>query len=937
MAKELSDWQRKWLDTAIGKKGRFTTKAAVKKQMQDYVRREDKILEAMKGLAEDHPEYGNLKQQLDDAKNFAKDGDLKSAYKSLDATKLLVKAAIAGRADVVRTNILEGEIRRYAYDMGVAKTAKDNAVAPFIDLEPQVEGIEAVSEACETFDEAMDWLRDFIPIETQIRGALAEAKDKLATVVDDMMAFNLADRAKSILRDIKVLQLSGNAKAAAPLETRILDLVARRKADSKLESPRTLPSWGEKQIKAFDLLLKQKKSLGKWQVRDGDSVTDDDQTAEAREGLTANNEARLELVRREEKRLAKARTAIEAEFAHDQHVLSDTDLPDQAIPPQPASFNADALNGLSGGQLLGDQVTAEQKQAVTTAVTQKITEFLTDLQSEPDEIFDLSIKSRAQLMEMIAQETLGQTDPTNWTDSQKEMLEEATTSAETAMCANLPNQIADDGSTVSIGGVVYSNPIVLKAGGNGVTKLYKDAEGNPIVVKTPITNTEGKRDDAVWEMQVHYRATKEDDEDSALVGFHGALRSPDGQLHMVLEAVDGGDLKDRGDAISIAAATGMIPEEARQAIAVNELLAAARAMKELEMKGLVHRDLKGLNVMMTKQGKVKIIDFGESEFIDEETGSIPGDQTRQTTPGFASPETFDMRDHDTKSDSYSLGAMFRNMAQGLDAGHDTQNARMDGGTLGRVIAGLTDPDPTKRPSMDAILQSALATSYEKDFNEDNVKDLQQASLEFSVQMASVRGDLDVDDLETKVTSNISGELKPTMKALDVQNLISALEAKSTDKWQEKTRNPQENAKKLESLENYRKDIDVLKHGILAPMVKAETEKSEARFKEDLEDATRTFEMDLGKGPQTLTLKQASRLRDQIDTKIAESRERAMLILNDREESQELQVKVDRVNTELTRLDKIARDLDDAIFNAVRKEAQFFLARAKMEKAAAAFR
>ena len=441
MAKELSDWQRKWLDTAIGKKGRFTTKAAVKKQMQDYVRREDKILEAMKGLAEDHPEYGNLKQQLDDAKNFAKDGDLKSAYKSLDATKLLVKAAIAGRADVVRTNILEGEIRRYAYDMGVAKTAKDNAVAPFIDLEPQVEGIEAVSEACETFDEAMDWLRDFIPIETQIRGALAEAKDKLATVVDDMMAFNLADRAKSILRDIKVLQLSGNAKAAAPLETRILDLVARRKADSKLESPRTLPSWGEKQIKAFDLLLKQKKSLGKWQVRDGDSVTDDDQTAEAREGLTANNEARLELVRREEKRLAKARTAIEAEFAHDQHVLSDTDLPDQAIPPQPASFNADALNGLSGGQLLGDQVTAEQKQAVTTAVTQKITEFLTDLQSEPDEIFDLSIKSRAQLMEMIAQETLGQTDPTNWTDSQKEMLEEATTSAETAMCANLPNQI----------------------------------------------------------------------------------------------------------------------------------------------------------------------------------------------------------------------------------------------------------------------------------------------------------------------------------------------------------------------------------------------------------------------------------------------------------------------------------------------------------------
>ncbi len=77
------------------------------------------------------------------------------------------------------------------------------------------------------------------------------------------------------------------------------------------------------------------------------------------------------------------------------------------------------------------------------------------------------------------------------------------------------------------------------------------------------------------------------------------LEETDGQPFLVLELVEGEDLKQRLD-------KGPIP--------VNETLEIAKqiaeALEEAHNRGIVHRDLKPANVKLTPDGKVKVLDFG---------------------------------------------------------------------------------------------------------------------------------------------------------------------------------------------------------------------------------------------------------------------------------------------------------------------------------------
>ena len=177
--------------------------------------------------------------------------------------------------------------------------------------------------------------------------------------------------------------------------------------------------------------------------------------------------------------------------------------------------------------------------------------------------------------------------------------------------------------------------------------------------------------------------------------------TPGGRPYLALEYVDGRPI----DQYCAAEAPDV---RARVRLFLQVVEAVAYAHGRL----VVHRDLKPSNILVTRDGQIRLLDFGIAKLLDDENDRQPGLTElagRPHTPEYASPEQISGEPLSTASDVYSLGVVLYELLAG------TRPYKIRRSASGALEAAILDTDPappsasTPTASQRKILRGDLDT------------------------------------------------------------------------------------------------------------------------------------------------------------------------------------------------------------------------------------
>ena len=282
------------------------------------------------------------------------------------------------------------------------------------------------------------------------------------------------------------------------------------------------------------------------------------------------------------------------------------------------------------------------------------------------------------------------------------------------------------GSTVSHYRIVDS----LGSGGMGVVYLAEDITlGRRVALKFLSSTTPEYRNRFLREARAVSRLVHPN---IATVFDYGETDADHGERakgtpYIVMELVKGTPLNEKLEA-------GPLP--LREAVRI--VSAIAEALGEAHRQGVVHRDVKPSNVVVSENGQVKVLDFGLVKQIQDEAGSdditaqlpISNTKTRSDvivgTPLYLSPEQATGKKVDARSDLFALGAVLYECIAGQSAFAGSSVIE-----IGAQVIHITPKLPSKLnpavpPALDKITMRALEKKIEARYQtaDELIKDLQ---------------------------------------------------------------------------------------------------------------------------------------------------------------------------------------------------------------------
>ena len=205
----------------------------------------------------------------------------------------------------------------------------------------------------------------------------------------------------------------------------------------------------------------------------------------------------------------------------------------------------------------------------------------------------------------------------------------------------------------------------------------------------------------------------------------------EGSPYLVSELLEGETLRER-------LVAGPIPTRK----AIDFAAQIARGLAAAHEKGIVHRDLKPDNLFVTRDGRVKILDFGLARSVAVQAAAATNLPTQAAgtepgvvlgTMGYMSPEQVRGRPADARSDIFAFGATLYEMLSGKRAFHGDSAADTMSAILSKEPPELSETNRNIPPGLERIVRHCLEKSPDERFHSahDLAFDLQAISSETS--------------------------------------------------------------------------------------------------------------------------------------------------------------------------------------------------------------